>query len=62
MKTLLLNKEDVKDLARMTDVIAAVEEAYKAYSGGQVVQPGYMAIHLPPPPGGDGLQARLPQD
>ena len=35
----------------MKDVIAAVEDAYRAYSGGQVIQPGYMSIHLPEPRG-----------
>jgi len=51
MKTLLLNKEDVGGLIAMKDVIAAVEEAYKAFSGGQAEQPDYIGIHLPPPRG-----------
>jgi ornithine cyclodeaminase/alanine dehydrogenase len=51
MKTLLLNKEDVGGLIAMKDVIAAVEEAYRAFSGGQVEQPDYIGIHLPPPRG-----------
>jgi ornithine cyclodeaminase/alanine dehydrogenase len=51
MKTLLLNKEDVGGLIAMKDVIAAVEEAYRAFSGGQVEQPDYIGIDLPSPRG-----------
>jgi alanine dehydrogenase len=51
MKTLLLKKEDVRGLIAMKEVIAAVEEAYRAFSSGQVIQPGYMGIHLDPPRG-----------
>jgi ornithine cyclodeaminase/alanine dehydrogenase len=51
MQTLLLKKEEVSDLIRMQDVIAAVEEAYRAFNSDQVVQPDYMSIHLPPPRG-----------
>jgi ornithine cyclodeaminase/alanine dehydrogenase len=48
MKTLLLNKENVGSLIRMDEVIGTVEEAYKAFSSGQVNQPPYTCIHLPP--------------
>ena len=51
MQTLLLKKEEVAELIRMEDVIAAVEEAYRAFNSGQVVQPDYMSIHLPAPRG-----------
>ncbi|MGS5087600.1 ornithine cyclodeaminase family protein [Hydrogenophaga sp. A37] len=51
MKTLLLNKEDVGSLIRMDEVIGTVEEAYKAFNSGQVNQPPYTCIHLPPPRG-----------
>jgi alanine dehydrogenase len=51
MKTLLLKKEEISKLISMTDVIGAVEEAYKAFNSGQVAQPDYMSIHLPPPRG-----------
>lgn len=51
MQTLLLSKEDVGRLISMQEVIGAVEEAYKAFSDGQVVQPPYMDIHLPEPRG-----------
>ncbi|EJC83754.1 putative ornithine cyclodeaminase, mu-crystallin [Rhizobium leguminosarum bv. trifolii WSM2297] len=47
MKTLLLNKNDVGRLIGMTEVIGAVEEAYKAFSSDQVEQPDYIGIHLP---------------
>lgn len=48
MKTLLLNKENVGSLIRMGEVIGTVEEAYKAFNSGQVNQPPYTCIHLPP--------------
>lgn len=48
MKTLLLNKADVGQLIHMREVIETVEEAYKAFNGGQVNQPPYTCIHLPP--------------
>lgn len=51
MRTLLLNKEQVGRLICMKDVIGAVEEAYKAFNSGQVNQPPYTCIHLPPPRG-----------
>ena len=47
MKTLLLTKQDVRDLIDMPQVIAAVEEAYRALSARQVVQPDYIGFHLP---------------
>jgi len=51
MKTLLLKKEEVSTLICMQEVIGTVEEAYKAFNSGQVVQPDYMSIHLPAPRG-----------
>jgi ornithine cyclodeaminase/alanine dehydrogenase len=47
MKTLLLKKEEVRRLIGMKEVIAAVEEAYKAFNSGQVMQPPYIGIDLP---------------
>ena len=47
MKTLLLNKEEVSRLISMKEVIGTVEEAYRAFSSGQVDQPPYIGIHLP---------------
>lgn len=35
----------------MKEVIGTVEEAYKAFSGNQVMQPGYIGIRLPSPLG-----------
>jgi ornithine cyclodeaminase/alanine dehydrogenase len=58
MKTLLLNKQDAGRLISMKEVIGTVEEAYKAFNSGQVIQPAYTCIHLPPP-GRDRLQAGL---
>jgi alanine dehydrogenase len=51
MKTLLLNKRDVARMISMKEVIGTVEEAYKAFNSGQVIQPAYTCIHLPPPRG-----------
>jgi len=51
MKTLLINKEDVRKLLIMKEVIPAVEEAYKAFNSDQVLQPAYVSIHLPAPRG-----------
>ena len=51
MKTLLLKKEEVRGLISMKEVIGTVEEAYRAFNSGQVVQPPYMGIHLPSPRG-----------
>lgn len=47
MKTLLLKKEEVRGLISMREVIGTVEEAYKAFSSNQVIQPPYMHIDLP---------------
>ncbi|MBD0703991.1 MULTISPECIES: ornithine cyclodeaminase family protein [unclassified Pseudomonas] len=51
MKTLLLTKDEVGRLISIKEVIGTVEEAYKAFSSGQVVQPDYIGIHLPAPRG-----------
>ncbi|PDS99749.1 ornithine cyclodeaminase family protein [Rhizobium sp. S9] len=51
MKTLLLKKDEVSRLISVTEVIAAVEEAYKAFSSDQVEQPDYVGIDLPSPRG-----------
>lgn len=51
MKTLLLNKEEVGRLIHIKEVIGTVEDAYKAFNSGQVTQPAYTCIHLPPPRG-----------
>jgi ornithine cyclodeaminase/alanine dehydrogenase len=48
MKTLLLNKQDVGRLISIKEVIGTVEEAYKAFNSGQVIQPAYTCIRLPP--------------
>lgn len=47
MKTLLLTKEQVRGLISMKEVIVTVEEAYKAFNSGQVMQPPYIGIDLP---------------
>ena len=52
-RTLLLTKQDVLDLINMPDVIQAVEEAYKAISRGDVVQPDYMTVEQTAPGRGE---------
>jgi alanine dehydrogenase len=47
METLLLNREDVGDNARMEEVIVAVEEAFAAYEHGNVQMPAKSYIDLP---------------
>lgn len=47
MKTLLLKKSEVKSLLNMKDVIASVEEGYKAFCSGQVIQPDIVSIEIP---------------
>ncbi|WP_071795448.1 ornithine cyclodeaminase family protein [Natronohydrobacter thiooxidans] len=49
MTTRLLTKEQVRGLIRMPDVIAAVEDAFRAFSDGAVEQPPYMGLHLSQP-------------
>ena len=51
MKTMLLSKEDVGRLISMKEVIGMVEEAYKAFNSGRVIQPAYTCIQLPQPRG-----------
>lgn len=47
METLLLNKAEVGSLIDLDAVLVAVEDGYRSFSSGQVVQPMYMAVHLP---------------
>ncbi len=47
MKTLLLNKKEVKQILNMTDTIAAVEEAYKDFNRKLVVQLPILSIEVP---------------
>lgn len=47
LRTLLLNKSEVKSLLNMKDVIASVEEGYKAFCLGQVIQPDIVSIEIP---------------
>lgn len=47
MKTLLLSKDDVQKAVTMDEVIAAVEDAYRAYQRGQVEQPPIQGMAIP---------------
>lgn len=46
MQTLLLTKKDVADSFTMSETIGAVEDAYKAFSIGMMVQPPYIGIPI----------------
>jgi alanine dehydrogenase len=47
METLLLNKEQVGSLIDLDTILAAVEEGYRSFNSGLVVQPDFMAVSLP---------------
>lgn len=47
MKTLLLNKSEVMSLLDMKAVITSVEDGYRAYCSGQVIQPDIVSIEIP---------------
>ncbi len=47
MKTLLLNKSDVGSLIDLDSVLAAVEDGYRSFNRGLVVQPDFMTIVKP---------------
>lgn len=47
METLLLNKEEVGKLIDLEAVLLAVEEGYRSFNSGLVVQPNFMAVTLP---------------
>lgn len=47
MKTLLLNQEEVGRLINLDQILEAVEEGYKSFNSGLVVQPDFMAVTLP---------------
>lgn len=51
MKTLLLTQEQVASLSNMKDVIQAVEDGYKAYNSGRVMQPDFIALPFEAPRG-----------
>ena len=47
METLLLNKEEVGRLIDLDAVLAAVEDGYRSFNSGQVIQPDFMEMTLP---------------
>jgi len=47
METLLLNKDEVGSLIDLDAILAAVENGYRSFNSGLVVQPNFMAIELP---------------
>ncbi len=51
MKTLLLTKDDVAQVVSMKDAIEAVEEGYKAFNSGNVMQPDFIAMPFEAPRG-----------
>ena len=46
-KTLLLNKSEIGSLIDLDAVQAAVEEGYRSFNSGKVVQPPFMCVGLP---------------
>ncbi|MCJ7855609.1 ornithine cyclodeaminase family protein [Lachnospiraceae bacterium NSJ-143] len=57
MKTLMLSKEDVASVINLEDIISAVEECYKAFCLGEVIQPDYMGFEFDEPRGGIDFKA-----
>lgn len=51
MKTLLLTKEDVEKVVSMKEAIEAVEEGYRAFNSGKVMQPDFIAMPFEAPRG-----------
>ena len=47
METLLLNKNEVGTLIDLDALLAAVEDGYRSFNSGLVVQPDFMAVTLP---------------
>jgi ornithine cyclodeaminase/alanine dehydrogenase len=47
METLLLNKEEVGSLIDLDAILAAVEDGYRSFNSGLVVQPNFMVVTLP---------------
>ncbi|MDL2258375.1 ornithine cyclodeaminase family protein [Eubacteriales bacterium OttesenSCG-928-K08] len=47
MKTLLLNKSEVYSLIDRDKILLAVEDGYRSFNKGLVVQPDFMAIEMP---------------
>lgn len=47
MDTLLLNKEEVGSLIDLDAILAAVEDGYRSFNSGLVVQPDHMDVVLP---------------
>jgi len=47
MDTLLLNKEEVGSLIDLDAILAAVEDGYRSFNSGLVVQPKFMDVVLP---------------
>ena len=47
METLLLNKDEVGSLIDLDAILEAVENGYRSFNSGLVVQPDFMAVALP---------------
>jgi alanine dehydrogenase len=59
METLLLNKEEVGSLIDLDAVLDAVENGYRSFNNGLVVQPDFMAVSLPDTHGGIDFKGGL---
>lgn len=51
MKTLLLTKKDIEKIVSVENAIEAVEEGYRAFNSGKVMQPDYIAMPFDAPMG-----------
>jgi ornithine cyclodeaminase/alanine dehydrogenase len=47
MQTLLLNKDEVSSLIDLDAILAAVEDGYRSFNSGHVIQPPFMEVHFP---------------
>lgn len=47
METLLLNKDEVGSLIDLDAILAAVENGYRSFNSGMVIQPNFMSVELP---------------
>ena len=62
METLLLNKDEVGSLIDLDLIQAAVEDGYRHFNSGEVVQPPFMALYVPNDPNHAGMDIKAGTD
>lgn len=62
MKTLLLTKDEVGRLISVRDAIEAVEDGYRAFNSGSILQPDYIAMPFETPRGEMDFKAAYNKD